>query len=176
MKSRRAIPHVFLLPLFLGALLLIATPAHAHVTGASFTSTTTPYVVDIGYDPITFTAEESERFDFVLRDEKTGNPVPFDQVWVRITDGDNTLLATGLLNQSIGPTTLLYVFGGPGEYKLQPSFRNADGDEIAAATFPISVAASSDTSFLSTYAPWLLFCVLGLIGGFLLARFVFRRG
>lgn len=122
-----------------GAATFVAGPAYAHETGASFTATTTQYAIDIGYDPASFVAGQSVRFDFVLNEEKTDAPVAFDQVWVRITDADNTLLATGLLHQSIGPTTLLYVFSDPGSYKLESSFRNADGDEIAAATFPIHV-------------------------------------
>ena len=126
---------------FLITTLSMSTSVYAHVTGASFNSTSSPYVFDIGYDPVTFTAGEYERFDFILRDEKTGNPVPFDQIWVRITNDDNTLLATGLFHQTIGPTTLLYVFPAPGSYKVEPSFRDADGNEIAVTSFPITVTS-----------------------------------
>lgn len=162
--------HIVLIWSFICAVILSAgTKVEAHVTGASFTSTSTPYVVDIGYDPINIMTGQYARFDFVLRNEKTGNPVPFDQIWVRITHASDTLLATGLLHQSIGPTTLLYVFAEPGTYKLEPSFRDADGNEIVAASFPVTVTSSSGIGgvvqqYVVLFTVFVAGCVLGALG------------
>lgn len=135
----------------------------AHTTGASFYSTTSPYVIDLGYDPVVAFSGESMRFDFVLSNEKTGSSVPYAQVWLRIKDEHQTLLATGIFRQPFGPTTLLYVFPKPGTYTIQPSYRDKDGNELAVASFPIEVQ--------STQGGVSLYIIL-MYGGVLLAGVV----
>lgn len=145
----------------------------AHNVGASFNATTSPYVIDVGYDTIPFTAGQSVRFDFVLRDEKTGATVPFDQVWVRITSAQDTQLATGLFHQPFGPTTLLYVFAAGGTYKIEPSFRSADGTEIAVASFPITVDENAATSSpVQKYALNVILFMCGAAVGYGAVRYV----
>lgn len=118
----------------------------AHATGASLYATTSPYVIDLGYDPVVAFAGESMRFDFVLANEKTNTNAAYAQVWVRIKDEEQTLLATGVFRQPFGPTTMLYVFPKPGTYTIQPSYRDADGNELASASFPIQVQSSQSRS------------------------------
>ncbi len=116
----------------------------AHGDEASWEVPAGNVIADVGYDPEVFTAGTSARFDFNLKTTDTaGTAVPFDEVWVRIKAKDDTYLATGLRKESFGPTTLVFLFATPGEYALYASFRNANGDEIAAATFPITVGADS---------------------------------
>ena len=153
---------------------LFPVPVYAHATGASLYATTSPYVIDVGYDPTVVFAGESTRFDFVLASEKTGASVPYSQVWIRIKDEEHTLLATGIFRQPFGPTTLLYVFPKPGTYTVQPSYRDADGNELAVASFSVVVqsAQEGDSSrqiLLLTGA----LLIGGLIGG-LSTRFVTR--
>jgi hypothetical protein len=134
------------------ALISLATPliVSAHTTGASWNSEVGQYTVDVGYDPVTFTAGEYTRFDFLLwrGAANTGEEAPYAQIWVRITqqDGKHTVLATGIWHQPIGPTTLLYEFQEPGVYTLETSYRDVDGNDIAVASFPISVASPRSSS------------------------------
>ena len=154
-----------LIPGFVILVVLVGTAsqADAHVTGLSWTATTTPYVVDIGYDPNEFQAGQSARFDFVLRDEKTGDIAPYDHVWVRLMHDDTTLLATGVRRQSIGPTTLLYGLNEPGAYTMEASFRDAEGNDLAVTSFPMSVR--DDASGHDLYIVAGIIFVVGLIVG-----------
>ncbi len=156
-----------------GVLAVFPLTAHAHTTGASWNITSGPYTVDLGYNPLTFIAGEYASFDFLLwkGPANTGEQTDYAQVWVRIIRDKNTLLATGILHQTYGPTTLLYSFAEPGDYTLEASFRTESGDEIAVATFPLSVSPASDQLPLGPYLLPLLSGVCGLIGGFLLTRF-----
>src|SRR5262249_54384723 len=81
--------------------------AEAHATGVSYVATSSPYVVDIGYQPQTPAPSDPLVFDFRLTDEKSQQPVSFDNVWVRIEDDAGTVLATGVAPQALGPTSLL---------------------------------------------------------------------
>lgn len=117
----------------------------AHGTGASFESESGPYVVDIGYEPEVFEAGEQSKFDFSLTREGEEQLAAFAQVWVRILQDGKTVFASGVHRQDFGPTTLLYTFPEKGGYELEASYRAQDG-EIASATFPISVAASGNSS------------------------------
>ena len=155
------------------AVLGFAAQADAHVTGLSWTATTTPYVVDVGYDPNVFQAGQSARFDFVLRDEKTGDIAPYDHVWVRLMHDDTTLLATGVRRQSIGPTTLLFGLIESGDYKLEASFRDIDGNDLAVESFPMSIKKGSSSSF--DYAVAGIAFIVGLIAGGLGVRAFLHR-
>lgn len=116
-----------------------APDARAHSLGASFEATSSAYLIDIGYDPVDFVAGYSSRFDLELRNAAR-EMQDFGHVWVRITKDDRTVLATGVAQQDLGPTSLLYVFETPGTYELNASYRN-DSGVIAEAAFPITVTA-----------------------------------
>ena len=143
--------------------LLSAGIASAHTTEASWEVPTGPYTADVGYDPPQFTAGQYERFDFTLWQGATtsGKVAQYPQIWVRITRGSDTLLATGIWTQPIGPTTLLYEFPAPGSYTLEASFRDAEGNDIAVETFPISVSGSLGSVSLSLILELLGACILG---------------
>lgn len=162
--------------LFVFAMMLaLPSLALAHTVGASWNIPYQGgYTVDIGYDPTTFVAGTYTRFDFLLwkGPANTGDPVDYAQIWIRITrSGNNTVLATGIWKQPIGPTTLLYEFQDPGNYTLEASYRDKDGNDIAIASIPITVAAASGGS---SYGLLILSFVCGaLFGAFLL--FSIRR-
>ncbi len=143
--------------------------AEAHVTGSSWQVPAGQYFVDVGYDPVAFVAGFYTRFDFNLKKTASttdvGDNIQFDEVWVRIKDANNTYLATGVRKESIGPTTLLYLFTTPGSYTLDASFRDANGNEIAAASFPITVGASASSANLYEYALYLGLLVVGALLG-----------
>ncbi len=142
--------------------------ASAHATGASLYATTSPYVIDVGYDPIQVFAGDSTRFDFILANESTGKSEPYAQVWIRIKSSERTLLATGIFRQPFGPTTLLYAFPEPGTYTIQPSYRDKDGNELAVASFPLTVTApDEDASFLGFLSGGVLILVGVVLGVFI---------
>ncbi|OGG56907.1 hypothetical protein A3D71_00270 [Candidatus Kaiserbacteria bacterium RIFCSPHIGHO2_02_FULL_55_20] len=146
--------------------------AEAHVTGLSWVATSTPYIVDIGYDSDEFQTGLNARFDFQLLDEKSGNTTPYDHVWVRFAHGDTTLLATGIRRQQLGPTTLLYGFKDSGAYTLEASFRDEDGNDMAAVSFPVTVRTAS-TRLLDYVVPGAAFfagIVLGVAGAYVVSR------
>ncbi|MCE9541465.1 hypothetical protein K8R03_02800 [Candidatus Kaiserbacteria bacterium] len=125
-----------------GALLSVTERASAHVVGLSWTATTSPYVIDIGYDPNEFQVGLSARFDFQLLEEKNSDITAYDHVWVRLVRNEKTLLATGIRQQQLGPTTLLYSFLDAGTYKIEASFRDKEGNDMAVASFPFSISSS----------------------------------
>ncbi len=147
--------------------------ASAHVTGASWEKVDGTNTLDIGYDPVAVTAGNYENFDFKLRDTVTADPIPFAQVWVRIITDNNTVLATGLFDQPIGPTTLLYQFDIPGNYTLEASFRDADGNDISTGSFPFTVQPGGSGGLVSLALPGILF-VIGILCG-AGAVFVFEK-
>lgn len=132
---------------------LSTSPAIAHVSGASWNATSTPYIIDVGYTPDRFVAGEYAVFDFLLwRDAaNVGKPVDFTEAWVRVLRDKETLLATGIRRQQLGPTTLLYTFANPGEYSLSVSFRNQKSDELAAAEFRFKVLSKDSSWKLGSY-------------------------
>ena len=146
--------------------------ANAHSDGASFEQEVGGFIIDVGYDPVAPTAGLYERFDFNLVGAND-TPVEFAEVWTRIVNTDNseTLLATGVRKQPTGPTTLLYTFAQSGNYSLQVSFRKANGDEIAAASFPLEVGASNaDTSVPGWVSSVALGIMVGIIFSYIVAR------
>jgi hypothetical protein len=133
-----------LLAALAAALFSLPLLAHAHSTGAFWGVQDGAYTLDVGYEPATFVAGRYARFDFLLwkGPADTGTSEEFAQVWVRIMDADKqTLMAGGIWRQPYGPTTLVFTFAKPGQYVLETSYRDADGDDIAVATFPITVEA-----------------------------------
>lgn len=147
--------------------------ASAHTTGSSWNVADGEYTVDVGYDPALFTAGEYARFDFLLwrGPANTGEEAAYSHIWVRITNDDkDTQLATGVMRQEIGPTTMLFAFPEAGAYVLETSYRDADGNDIAKASFPIQVAAPSGALRLSQLASLVGAAVLGALVGALGAR------
>lgn len=154
-------------------LFLIPFSASAHVTGASWEKADGPNTLDIGYDPVAITAGNYENFNFKLRNTASSDPVPFVQVWVRVVKDKSTVLATGLFDQPIGPTTLLYQFDVPGDYTLEASFRDADGNDISTGSFTFTVQPGGSGGVLSLAIPGILFIAGVLCGG--AAAVIFRR-
>ena len=145
--------------------------ALAHGQGLSLISTSTPYLIDVGY-PSPFTSKEPVLFDFLLRDLVSSELSSYKYVWVRIKQDGKTLLATGVTHQSLGPTSLLYTFVEVGTYELNVSFRNDEG-VLSEATFPITVAKSSSDSagFDFMRALYLLIAVaIGATGSLIFSR------
>jgi hypothetical protein len=157
----------------ISAALGLSGVAYAHSTGASFEQKNGAYVIDVGYDVSSFKAGEAVRFDFLLHDAADEKDLDFNHVWVRMvnTSEKQTELATGIAHQSIGPTTLLYVFPSGGTYTLEPSFRDAAGEDIATTSITISVAPAEDAGFsTASIVGALLAAFAGMFVGYLLRK------
>ena len=164
--------------LSVGCALLLPLITNAHTTEASWNVVAGEYTIDLGYDPVAIVTGSGQIFNFILwkGSDDTGTQVGYSHVWVRILRDNDTLLATGIAHQSIGPTTLLYTFDMPGAYTLEASFRNADGEDIASATFPIAVTSAQGSVLPAALNPVGIISLLcGLLLGFVLAFFFVRR-
>lgn len=149
--------------------------ASAHTVGLSWMATTSPYVIDIGYDPTEFHVGGAARFDFLLHHEHGADNASYDHVWVRVIREEQTLLAVGVRKQSLGPTTLLYQFTEPGSYTLEASFRDIDGNDLAVKAFPLTVTVGSSSS--GGVSSGLMLFVAGLcVGGLAVFVLLRRRG
>lgn len=125
--------------LFVSALLLVPAAASAHAFGASLEATSTPYFIDIGYDPDPIQAGRAARFEIELRDLDRIMVQDHEYVWVRILRERETILATGIHRQFFGPTTLLYTFEESGPHTIDVSYRTREGKELAQAEFLVDV-------------------------------------
>ncbi len=129
---------------YIGFLLLIIGVSmplfvSAHGDGASFEKQSGAYLVDIGYDPAPPVAGRYTLFDFNILHVADNTEADFSHVWVRVLDGENVLLATGVHRQQFGATTMLFAFPQSGVYTLEASFRN-DAGEVASASFEVPVS------------------------------------
>jgi hypothetical protein len=136
---------------------------HAHSLGASFEVLEGEHLIDIGYEPDVFREGRYTRFDFELRRASDKEFVPHDEIWVRILREKQTVLATGIRRQDIGPTTLLFTFEEAGEYRLEASYRS-NGRNIATTSIPLTIEEQEE-SFLSEYGASLIFLLIGLLVG-----------
>ncbi len=162
----RSITYIAILALLFGAL-----NVSAHGEGLSWEVTSGPHLIDVGYEPETFVAGRYIRFDLLLREPVSGEVLTmYDHVWVRIRKDKETLLATGIVRQALGPTTLLYTPDSAGDYALEVSYRDAEGEEVAEAELPFTVSSGSG-SFM---VPWYV-AVLGVLAGALLSRLLPAR-
>jgi hypothetical protein len=156
--------------------LLLSLPlfAHAHSTGAFWGIQDGAYTLDVGYEPVTFVEGRYARFDFLLwkGPADTGTAEGFAQVWVRIIGADKqTLMAGGIWKQPYGPTTLVFTFPESGQYALEASYRDADGNDIASATFPITVEADGGSPVtFGSVAVFVAGLLVGAVALFIIGR------
>src|SRR3989344_1463756 len=88
------------------AILLGAALAYAHSEGTSLEKQVGDYTVDIGYEPEELRTGERLLLDFNLLSTE-GSPVDFTSVWVRLEEGGESVVATGVAKPAVGPATLL---------------------------------------------------------------------
>ena len=155
---------------------IVPSAGFAHSSGASFEKEVNGYLIDIGYDPAQFTALSPSSFDFDLIDTKSSERVAFTDVWVRINQGNQALLATGVHKQNLGGATLLHTFAEGGSYELIVRYQN-DGEEVVSATFPLEVLPSDEGADSSSTGPTgiLLGVIAILIAGNLTTALLFFK-
>lgn len=125
----------------------------AHGFGGSLEVNTGEYLVDVGYQPITPSAGAPVSYDFLLAEAKTGRPVEFESVWVRIAKGKSTVFATGIKKAELGPTTLVYTYPGGGQdYELSVRYEGPEGTLAEASFSNLQVGGSSSGGGSSAFS------------------------
>jgi len=120
-------------------------PAFSHVSGQSWEVVLKEYKIDVGYDPAPFVSGQPVRLDFNVTKEATSEQVDFADVWVRITEGEKTVFASGIHRPSIGRAGMTFTFPEAGDYILSTRFEK-DGTTIAETTFPVTVQQAEAAS------------------------------
>lgn len=154
-----------LLPVLVFALLCFGfiQSTFAHGTGFSYEEEVGEYRVDVGYDPEVFTAGERILLDLSLfKKGTTDERMAYDSAWVRVTEGRQTYLATGVHHADTGPSTVLLVLPESvgAQVEIHARFEK-DGESIADISFPIQVNPPRG-SF--DFLPWTLL-LLGVVAG-----------
>lgn len=137
----------------------------AHVVGTSYEQQVGEYTVDVGYDPGAALPGGRMLFDFKLRDTATGVEAPFDDVWFRVEQDKQTVLATGVMQPLLGPTTVVLMAPPLGGDLLVNVRYEKGGEPLAEASFPIPYDPVAKSA--SLFNP--LSLGLGAIAGALLA-------
>lgn len=145
---------------------------YAHNSGASLEKSVPPYIVDIGYDPVSPVAGDRLLFDFTLVDAASST-IPFDYAWVRIEKDKRTILATGIAKAEYGPTSLLYAIPDDlsGEVRLFVRYQR-DNESLAEADFTMMIAPKETpiTAYVPLGAATVLGCLLGFGAAWALMR------
>lgn len=153
------------------SLILGTVSVYAH-DGNTIIGTTTvgEYSVEFEYsDTKPILAGVPYQYVVYLLNKKTGDTVPVDAMFVRITDSTETLVLAGKLATSVGISgtgRILGMMPTEGTYTATVDFVKGD-TKIATASFPLSVvknnrmpSASRNTSYT-----WLLALVGGVVLG-----------
>lgn len=151
-------------------LFLFVNQVSAHPTGYSFNKVVGARLIDIGYENDPFVANETSSFSFLLSDNKTGDPIEFSDVWVRIERGTQTVFATGIYSSDLASPTLLYTFPTEGEYKLNVRYEKED-ESLAETVMPIKVVKEEKPLNPVQIAIPIAALVVGLGMGFGVASF-----
>ncbi len=167
--------------LFLTAQVSLLTPsAFAHVSGSSWEQVYGDYKVDVGYDPATFVAGEPLRLDFNVVKEQGGEDVPFADVWVRLSQGNKTVFASGIHKPTLGKTGMTFTFPEAGEYLLSARFEKESGT-IVEGVFPFTVQpkpvneAEQKKAPIKTILLWAGWCVAVLSAGVAVYAFSLKK-
>jgi hypothetical protein len=130
-------------------------------------------IVDVGTDQTaTPVAGEPIQFDFNLLTSDTREPVTYPtSVGINIGHNGKSLVNCDLVPE-LPITFLFYTFPEGGDYTLTVTFfdKNRDRQEVATATFPITISGSTGKMRILNIAELLGSLILGLVGGFWVAR------
>jgi hypothetical protein len=130
-----------------------------HGDGESLEKEVDGYLIDIGYNTPEFIAGSSVVFEFDISKEEES--IDFDDVWVRISEDNKTIFASGINNAEFGGARMTYSFPYEGAYEFSVRFQNGS-ESIAEAVFPIEVLPNSDKEGSQN---WILTALLGALVG-----------
>jgi len=156
-------------------------PLSAHTTGSSWENDVNGYKLDIGYDPTTIVAGQPVQLDFDAYDlNKNSQDVDFTDVWLRVSDSDQTIFASGIHKLQYGVTAAVFTFPKAGTYDMYVRFEKND-TTVVEETLPVTVAAANDAAHPSPQPqsreillPEII-AALSLVAGFLVGYYTKRR-
>jgi hypothetical protein len=130
-------------------------------------------IVDVGTDQTsTPVAGEPIEFDFNLLTSDTRDPVTYPtSIGIDIGHNGKSVVNCDLVTE-LPNAFLFYTFPEEGNYTLTVTFfdKNRDRQEVATATFPLTIAGSTGRMRALNIAEILASLILGLVGGFWAAR------
>jgi len=152
--------------------LLIPGFVSAHASMASLYATSGPHLIDVGYDPESPQVGKRFLIDVALRaGSETAPEVEYDSVWVRMSRERATYLATGVMNSSMGPTTLVITLPEEAEGTMTLAMRfEKDGVTVAEHNFELPVAPRERSLFENMYLIGGASLLAGLILAFIAVR------
>jgi hypothetical protein len=140
-----------------------------HGEGESLESEVDGYFIDIGFNTSEIIAGSSVVFEFDISKEEES--VDFDDVWVRISEGNKTIFASGIYNTEFGGARMTYSFPSEGSYEFSARFQNAD-QSVAEASFQIEVLPNPNEKDSNTLLYVVIGAIFGAIFGVIATRFV----
>lgn len=166
---------ILFLLFFAFSLQLFTKNAHSHGEGEEIILEKDGYKIDVGYSPEILYVNSPASFDF--RISKGEEKIEFTDVWVRVSQGPKTFFASGIYNQNLGGSTLIYTFPQEGEYVLNVRYQK-NGENIVEGEFPITVlvdpALEVEESSPLFSTEFILMGITALILGTILGIFIGR--
>jgi hypothetical protein len=130
-------------------------------------------IVDVGTDQTsTPVAGEPIEFDFNLLTSDTRDPVTYPtSIGIDIGHNGKSVVNCDLVTE-LPNTFLFYTFPEGGNYTLTVTFfdKNRDKQEVATASFPLTISGSTGRMRALNIAEILASLILGLVAGFWAAR------
>lgn len=161
--------------IFVVLISLAAGTVLAHGGGKSFEKTVGDFTIDVDADVATFAAGKSAVFDLSLANAKTGQPVSFTDIAVKLSHQDHTVFSADLKTEN-DLASFVYTFPFGGNYVLDVSYQK-DNKELATASFPFNVISGggAETGSAGGSSTAVIAGIIGLLIGAVLV-FIFKRG
>lgn len=156
---------------------------YAHGGGGGQDKVVGNYLIDMGYNPEEPAAGQNTQFTLSLLNNETKEIFDFENVWVRISKGNEVLFASTLERIELDIASFLYTFTEPGAYETTVRFQkfNADVPEeirlaetIVETDFNVvvagDVAARKSRVSKDLIAGFIVGAILGIIISLILRR------
>lgn len=164
----------FIIFISLFIIILNSSFVSAHGFGSSIEIEADGVLIDIGYDPEEVFAGETVIYDFSIVDPVSKAPLEFTDIWVRISEGRKTHLATGIAKSNLGKTTLAYIYPEGGDYEMSVRFSRSDKADIE-TSIPLPVLNNEESSPKGGIVEILFGASIGLFLGFGVTYFIIKR-
>jgi hypothetical protein len=141
---------------------------YGHGDEASFEKLIGGELVDIGYS--IGSAPDVLRLDFALYEDDTKEEVPFDNVWVNISNERQLLFAGPIAYGEFGKPGFSVYVAEPAEYSVSARFEKAD-DSTVEVTFPLQIKGNSPSAASSkSQVIWALGIMIAVIAAFMVGK------
>lgn len=134
---------MFSFRLFYAVVFIVLSPvlASAHGDRPSFEMEVGEYLIDIGYNRVGIRPDEEVIFDFDLYTNSGSIAfASFEEIQVRFLKDDEPVLDETLANSSANIPSLKYTFDEAGDYAMEVSYVQEDGNTVD-ASFAVPVGS-----------------------------------